>query len=298
MVAVFFCVDSLAQSPMFKLIAKRSNGCSYLLDQLSSASTQTAYSFRMLDCDYAGDCIRVRRSSDNTESNIGFSGGFLDTSALKTFVGTGGTDDGFIVSIYDQSGNARTATMATSANQPRIMNDGVIDRYDTYVVSYHVDNSDYLGTSAFSAYADSATTNFVMKVATDQSYNAGVTRTNGAYPNPFDIYNNQLFSGDGTATAFYGVTMSETFNAASDLAAWTIKYKQNATKAWKNNSSVADATSTGKAYSGGNIAVLIGRRGDGVTNFVGYFLESITFNAVSEADLSTLRTNQISYYGL
>ena len=101
--------------------------CSYLLDQYSGAAA--AYSLRKLDCDYAGSAIRVRRSSDNTESDIGFtSGGDLDTAALKTFVGTGGTDNGFVVTWYDQSGNSRNATQSTASFQPQIVFSGVINR--------------------------------------------------------------------------------------------------------------------------------------------------------------------------
>lgn len=100
--------------------------CSYLLDQYSGAAA--AYSLRKLDCDYSGSAIRVRRSSDNTEQDIGFVNSNLDTASLKTFVGTGGTDDGFVVKWYDQSGNALNATQSTSGNQPLIMDNGVILR--------------------------------------------------------------------------------------------------------------------------------------------------------------------------
>ena len=53
-----------------------------------TASSEAAYSLRKLLTAYTGSAIRVRRSSDNTESDIGFDGsGNLDTSALLTFVG-------------------------------------------------------------------------------------------------------------------------------------------------------------------------------------------------------------------
>ena len=102
------------------------SGCSYLLDQYSGAAA--AYSLRKLDCDYAGSAIRVRRSSDNTEQDIGFVNGNLDTTALKTFVGTGGTDDGFVVTWYDQSGNSKNVSNATLSQQPKLMDNGIIYR--------------------------------------------------------------------------------------------------------------------------------------------------------------------------
>lgn len=72
----------------------------------------------------ATQCLRVRRSNDNTEQDIGFSGDALDTSALAAFVGS---NSGYVVKWYDQSGNGEHAEQATAANQPRIVNAGVID---------------------------------------------------------------------------------------------------------------------------------------------------------------------------
>jgi hypothetical protein len=53
-----------------------------------------AYSVRLLSSNYTGKALQVRRSSDNTTQDIGFTAsGDLDNSALLTFVGTG---DGFV----------------------------------------------------------------------------------------------------------------------------------------------------------------------------------------------------------
>jgi len=79
-----------------------------------------AYSLRKLRRDYLGDAIRVRRSSDNAEQDIGFSGGTLDTNALTSFV----SQDGYVVTWYDQSGNNRDATQSTQADQPQIVSSG------------------------------------------------------------------------------------------------------------------------------------------------------------------------------
>jgi hypothetical protein len=77
-----------------------------------------AYSLRLLDTDYTGSAVRVRRASDNAEQDIGFDGnGDLDTSALATFCS--GTD-GFVKTWYDQSGNSNDATQVTTAHQPKI----------------------------------------------------------------------------------------------------------------------------------------------------------------------------------
>jgi len=91
---------------------------------LSIAGASAAYSLRRLG-DYSGPAIRVRRSSDNAEQDIGFTtAGDLDLAALLAFVGV---NSGFVTVWYDQSGFARNATQTTAALQPRIVNAGVVD---------------------------------------------------------------------------------------------------------------------------------------------------------------------------
>ena len=93
-----------------------------LLDTYPNAAV--AYSLRKLRTAYSGSAIRVRRSSDNTEQNIGFVGNDLDTASLLTFCGAG---NGFITTWYDQSTNANNSTQATAVNQPQIVSSGVVN---------------------------------------------------------------------------------------------------------------------------------------------------------------------------
>ena len=92
-----------------------------LLDTYTSAAV--AYSVRKLRNSYSGSSIRVRRSSDNAEQNIGFNGVDLDTSSLLSFVGA---NNGFITTWYDQSGNGNNAVQTTAANQPIIVSGGTL----------------------------------------------------------------------------------------------------------------------------------------------------------------------------
>jgi hypothetical protein len=104
------------------LIASQIQSFVGLLDLYPSAAA--AYSVRKLRAAYTGSAIRVRRSSDNTEQNIGFDAmGNLDTSALTTFCGA---NNGFVTTWYDQSGNSRDATQTTASNQPQIVSSGSV----------------------------------------------------------------------------------------------------------------------------------------------------------------------------
>lgn len=81
-----------------------------------------AYSLRKLRTAYTGADIRVRRSSDNAEQDIGFVNNDLDTASLLTFVGAG---NGFVTTWYDQQGS-NNLTQATSSAQPQIVSSGSI----------------------------------------------------------------------------------------------------------------------------------------------------------------------------
>lgn len=92
-----------------------------LLDSYPNAAA--AYALRKLSATYSGSAVRVRRSSDDSELDIGFSGNELDQAALTDFVGA---NDGFVVTWYDQSGNNVNATKAASTNQPQIVSSGSV----------------------------------------------------------------------------------------------------------------------------------------------------------------------------
>lgn len=101
-------------------------GTTLPLDSVTSAFR--AYSLRKLRTAYTGNAIRVRRSSDNSEQDIGFTlDGNLDLQALADFVGT---SNGLVVTWYDQSGSGVNATQATAAQQPAIVIDGVLQVVD------------------------------------------------------------------------------------------------------------------------------------------------------------------------
>lgn len=89
------------------------------LNQLSLLPKSVWSLRRMMSA--ASRSIRVRRSSDSTELDIGFVGNALDTAALATFVGAG---SGFVTKFYDQTANGIDLVQATAAKQPRIVNAG------------------------------------------------------------------------------------------------------------------------------------------------------------------------------
>lgn len=150
-----------------------------LLDDYPNAAA--AYSLRKLRTAYTGSAIRVRRASDNAESDIGFNSmGELDTAALLAFTGTGALDNGFVKTWYDQSGNARDALQATAVNQPQIVSAG------SMILNNGKPSIDHIGTTDLKLSANFTIGN------TYSMY--GVVK--------FDAFNRELF---GASTGSYGI---------------------------------------------------------------------------------------------
>lgn len=75
-----------------------------------------AYGMRRLLSAYSGKIVKIRRSTDDAEADIGYTAtGDLDVAAAADHIGGG---SGYLSKWYDQSGNAAHATIALPANQP------------------------------------------------------------------------------------------------------------------------------------------------------------------------------------
>ncbi len=266
------------------------SGCSYLLDQYSGAAA--AYSLRKVRCAYSGSLIRVRRSSDNTESDIGAtSNGDLDTAALKAFIGTGGSDDGAIVVWYDQSGNANNATQSTGGSQPLIMDNGVILRQNTKPIIKFDGSSDYfvIGSeissqqpfSSFYPQIRPGTTTIGMWV-TNTTSGAGYTPV---------IYQGVGLFISHSGCSQYGRVASE--NSTSFILLSGFATANNTYEVYKNGASL---TITNAAESGTNNFKYIGRRGSEYSN--ASCPEIILYTSDKTSSRTGIEANINSYYSI
>lgn len=102
---------------------------------LDAYPATAAYSVRLLRTAYTGDCMRVRRASDNVEADVGFDSNnefgltspISNTSDAQSYTDfadfvdhTGTPTDAFCRWWYDQSGNANDAGQSTPGSQPQI----------------------------------------------------------------------------------------------------------------------------------------------------------------------------------
>ena len=192
-----------------------------ILDTYSGAAV--AYSAaRRLSSTYTGALIRVRRSSDNTEQDIGYNGSnVLDESALTSFVGAG---NGFVVKLYDQSGNVKNMEQSTAANQPKIVNSGTVFKDNSKPALSFNGTSQYLAvTDNTILHASSLTSCFYTTKIFSGSYNSPIASKNysadGGYffgnlgtDNKLQLYIDQGTNLIGTAAIFNLQKLLTNFN--------------------------------------------------------------------------------------
>lgn len=195
------------------MVGLNSGSVGNLLLDLFPVGAGSGYSVRKLRTGYSGACLRVRRSSDNTEQDIGFtSAGALDTSAISSFVGA---NSGFVVTWYDQGGNGINVTQSTTGRQPRIVNAGAIDTENS-LPTVVFDGSDDALFSGFSSSVTVSTRRFtaaavVRSLRTSSSSEAFVaTKRSGMpdYDSGFKL---------GRTTTFIDVALNTGANAGNNL---------------------------------------------------------------------------------
>jgi hypothetical protein len=268
-----------------------------LLDQYSGAAA--AYSLRKLRTAYTGSAIRVRRSNDNTEQDIGFtSSGDLDTTSLKTFVGAG--NSGFVTTWYDQSGNARNATQATAANQPRVVNAGTVERR-TNLPSVFFNGATYrLLTSAFS-YNDGNYTAFACSNQVDTTSRVMLSHDSSATGRRAPLY--IRFSGPPQTVAnTTGTTTFITDNGNSISVNQTYIFsavkRSNNTEIYVNGNTNGATTLSANSVNFSQSLKIGSQFFNGTNHYNGYIHEIILYGSDKSTDRTGIETNINSYYAI
>jgi hypothetical protein len=269
-----------------------------LLDTYPNAAA--AYSVRKLRTAYTGSAIRVRRSSDNTETDIGFSGANLDTSTLTTFCS--GTN-GFVTTWYDQSGNARNATQTTASKQPQIVSSGsVITTNGKPTAQFDGSNDELLYNSNLFLGAGQRTILSVYKPNNSTGsfvYSIFGQSSGGAPTGGYTVIQSRtLFvTGDPYFAGFaadLGNGLS-TPNTSQKLAQFNYNGTQG--KLYKNNTLLQSANITLNALSTGQI--IIGNSLANPTEFANSNIqECIAWASNQDANTTAISTNINTYYGI
>jgi hypothetical protein len=271
-----------------------------LLDTYFGAAA--AYSLRKLRAAYTGAAIQVRRSNDNALQDIGFTAaGDLDESVLLAFVGS---NSGFVVKWYDQSGNARDAVQATTANQPRIVNAGVVEKVDGKPYCF------FNGTSHRLINASSPVTSAFTAISVARKTNANtighvISLANSVNNVPFIQLNRYGSSGK------WEFILRQDSSSSSDIISASANSYLNNTKYLLFNTSSGTAFNShansnnvlSVSYSVGAITlntIAIGALGRGSPSefFGGDISEAILYPSDQSTNRTAIETNINSYYNI
>ena len=275
-------------------------GSTLLLDETGLGSAHGAYSVaRKLRGAYSGSAIRVRRSSDNAEQDIGFSSDVLDESALTTFIGA---NDGFIVTIYDQSGNTKDATQSNTSDQAKIVSSGTVTKdngkpaAELAVGNYYAYSGGTISAQTavsilgvFNASAAAGTSNI--------KYAVGIQGTTSPVALRYGKTGNSSFENK------LGMITNGSTNAALSSAANTNQLlgigvgNGTALSFYENNN--AEVSTTDSTLSFTNDAIGLAAKYDGA--FVmgaDYWQEGVIWLSDKEAYVSTVKSNVNGFYSI
>jgi hypothetical protein len=264
---------------------------SLLLDLYPSAAA--AYSVRLLRTAYTGNAIRVRRSSDNAEQNIGFTAlGNLDTTALTTFCS--GTN-GFVTTWYDQSGNGYNATQGTAANQPQIVSSGSVLTTNGKPSALFDGTNDSLATTGTPF---SATENTLISVSKLNSVTSSYRRLFCV-----GLYNSGRYLGSNTSTddmlgIFNNVVLTG-FGGVAITQNVSIIYNNGTNGVlWQNGSQITTVTASDSSYGNKNIYLGSDSAQLSGESWLGVAQEFIYYPTSQSSNLSGIGTNINTYYGI
>ena len=250
----------------------------------SATPAAVAYSVRQLSSSYAGKALQVRRSSDNTTQDIGFTAnGDLDTTALKSFVGSG---NGYVTIWYDQSGNGRNATQASTSQQPAIVLSGVVQRANSQPAVVFDGVSQTMASAAVGLINQPFTRNSVFK---ELKYVQGhVFNSVGGNPN------NALYFPNYTSVQMYaGSFGAQSSFSAGNMAVMTEVY--NGANSFLDQN--GNATNSVNPGSNGMNGIQIASY-DGTSYFSNIAVSEVIIAPalINNSDRQNLENNQQNYY--
>jgi hypothetical protein len=250
-----------------------------------------AYSVRKLRTAYTGACMRVRRSSDNTEQDIGFVDNDLDTASLLSFVGA---NDGFVTTWYDQQGS-NNATQSTLANQTRIVTSGSLELSNGFPTNYF-----WTGQAKLLMGSLAALTQGEMFMVIESGADPGVAaigqrswKLGGSSQDPHYPFS------DGNIYEDFGSTSRPSFGnpltPLNQINLYGVYSRTNDRKAFINGAQIFSSTGT-NVVSFNSSPILGSPSAQNVSRQ--RMTELIIFASVQDTNRTAIETNINTYYGI
>ena len=262
----------------------QSSAPSLLLDQYGDGIA-AAYSVRKLRADYSGSAFRVRRDSDDTEQDIGFDAdGNLDESALTTFVSS---NNGLIVTWYDQSGNSNNGTQTVSARQMRVVTSGTVEKIGTKVApDAYASRTYYIPDTTISVTPPQTTVGLIKPDATSGNYHFMGENLSGTYR--FGGHDNRLFLHGGSLISTTDGAIAQAHMIAVGLCNGASSYIR------ANGSELATGNTSGNSYS---INAIFGGH-NSTSNMRGPMQEILIYTADKTSDIADIESNINTYFSV
>jgi hypothetical protein len=266
----------------------------------------SAWGLYQLRTAYSGPLLKVRRSSDDTTQDIGFDSGTgaLDTAALLAFCGAG---DGFVDTAYDQTGNGRNFTQATTANQPKIVSSGamVTGVGGLPALLFDALNDNLVGATVGTLFTAAEGTAFVVWNAIDST--GGSTQT---YDSPAlfeDVTNGTVWLTTSKPSGLYKLNAGN-WDGNEDHAQVGFSIATDYVAVWQHtggtiynylNSPTAGASAASGTSTPTTANIRHGLNYNGNARYNGYIAGAIFYNAsVSSGNLDAIGAALAALYGI
>ena len=263
----------------------------FILDNVS-VSSSVAYSLRKLKNNYTGSAIKVRRSSDNAELDIGFVNGELDTATLLAHANGG---DCFVTTWYDQSGNGNNAAQTTAGNQPMIVNTGSIgvSANGKPVIQFLRSSSTYLQT--INNITNDANLNVYLHledIQNDSTSNIDFYRINSSgTAGVFYLF----YANSNRYTLFNGSNLSSTVTGAGDSGIFSV-FQGASAKIYRNGVQIVSGNSGTNSVTG---KMNIGTGNSTTTCATFKTSEHMIYNThLTDTDRNKIEQSQSKFYGI
>jgi hypothetical protein len=257
-------------------------------------------SLRLLSSSYNSYAIRVRRSSDNTEQDIGFVNGVLDTASLLNFCGSG---NGFVSRWYNQGSAGSYFRNTTATEQPMIVTGGTINKVNGQpsILFDGVDDN-LLGLGISMGYGAANISIFAVGKRNGSSKYLTFT---GTYEGYSGLWLGQgiddKYGFESSSTVGPGKTsVSTTTDTTSNQLVLTGIFDGTNSKIYKNGSEVTTSQSTANYDRGFN---WIGRRAGNPPNTYQRFMdgniqEILSYESNQTNNRTSIETSIKTYYGI
>ena len=252
-----------------------------------------AFSTRKLRSNYSGSAYRVRRSSDNAEQDIGFSGNDADVAAMATFVGA---NTGSIVVWYDQAGSNNLTPLATLG--PEVRSASTNRTLNSMPAAYFTGSDLRTGNTSISVVPSGNPIHYLAVVSVDNftDYRTIVCVPAGGGGNGFHWYTVITTGILGTSNQLVGIGDSSSAISAATKALVEFKYDGTNWAHFLNSS----ANGSGSNAQTVTQTFVFGGQAGNVFPMVGYMPEIIAYEVLGDLDsgqLSLLRQNMKTYWG-